>query len=232
MCILAGGLGTRLGEVVKAVPKPMVPVAGRPFVEYTLDRLRRCGASRVVLCVGYLGQEIVDALGDGDRFGLDIRYAWDPPDLAGTAGAVRGALDLLGDEFLVMYGDTFLRVDYPDLVEAHRRSGMPATMTVLRNAGRWEPSNAAYSDGRVTAYDKRTPPVGAAWIDYGLLSMSARVFEETDEADLSEIQRTLAARGLMGGYPVTRRFVEIGTPASLAAAEELFARYVARRRGA
>jgi N-acetyl-alpha-D-muramate 1-phosphate uridylyltransferase len=206
----------------------LVPVAGRPFIEYTLERLREYGARRVVLCIGYLGEVIVDALADGRRFGLDITYVWDPPGLAGTAGAVRGALKALGDEFLVMYGDTFLRVDYGEVAAAHRRSGMAATMTVLKNDSRWEPSNVTYTDGRVTGYDKLNPPAGARWIDYGLLCMSAGAVSETDESDLSEIQRSLAASGEMAGVVVTRRFIEIGTPASLASADALFARYSAR----
>lgn len=215
---------------MRDVPKPMVAVAGRPFLEHTLARLRDCGARRVVLCVGYLGEQIVSALGDGRRLGLEIAYSWDPPGLAGTAGAVRGALGSLGDDFLVMYGDTFLRVDYGEVVAAHRRAGLPAMMTVLRNDGRWEPSNVVYADGLVTAYDKRDRPADARWIDYGLLCMRASVFEEhRDEADLSGMQRLLAARGQMGGFPVTRRFIEIGTPASLAAADALLSRHAGRR---
>ena len=215
---------------MRDTPKPLIPVAGRPFLEYGLVRLRDTGARRVVLCVGYLGERVRDAFGDGSALGLEIAYAWDPPALAGTAGAVRGALPLLGEEFVVMYGDTFLRVDLPDLVAAHRESGLPATMTVLRNDDRWEPSNVVYRDGRVRAYDKRSRPPGACWIDYGMLVMRAEALAEGDEPDLSEIQRSLAARGRMGGHPVARRFVEIGTPESLRAAEALFTRWCARRR--
>ena len=112
IAILAGGLGTRLGERARHVPKALAPVAGEPFVFHQLRLLARHGAGRVVMCVGHLGEQIEAAVGDGGRFGLDVRYSFDGPRLAGTAGAVRKALDLLGERFLVTYGDTYLRIDY------------------------------------------------------------------------------------------------------------------------
>ena len=113
-----------------------------------------------MICRGHLGEIIEEGLGDGRRFGLSIAYSDEGPVPIGTAGALRRALPLLGDRFLVMYGDTYLRVDYPAVAAAHADSGLPGLMTVLRNDGRWGPSNATYARGRVTAYDKRDPPAG------------------------------------------------------------------------
>ena len=153
----------------------MVPVAGRPFLEHVIDRLARHGATRVVICRGHLGEAIEAGLGDGSRFGLSIAYSDEGPDPIGTAGALRRALPLLGERFLVMYGDTYLRVDYArGRRPATQRSGRAGLMTVLRNRGRWGPSNVVYARGRVRAYDKRTPPPGAEWIDYGLLGLTPR----------------------------------------------------------
>jgi NDP-sugar pyrophosphorylase family protein len=216
IAILAGGLGTRLGERARHVPKALAPVAGEPFVFHQLRLLARHGAERVVMCVGHLGEQIEAAVGDGGRFGLDVRYSFDGPRLAGTAGAVRKALGLLGEKFLVTYGDTYLRIDYEAVQATFHVSSHPALMTVLENDGFWGPSNAVYADGLVTAYDKRTPPVGARWIDYGLLAFEASVFTSGRASDLGQVCGRLAEQGWLAGYVADRRFLEIGTPEALA----------------
>jgi NDP-sugar pyrophosphorylase family protein len=216
VCILAGGRGRRLGEHAREIPKPLVPVAGRPFLFHQLELLRAHRARRIVLCVGHLGEQIEAAVGDGHAFGLEVAYAYDRPGLAGTAGAVRGALPLLGEEFLVLYGDTYLRIDYRAVQDAFRRSGLPALMTVLRNEGRWDTSNAVFARGLVVRYDKHDPTPEMRWIDYGLGVFSADALSHAPHADdLSEVYRWLAERGLLAGYEAQERFYEIGTPQAL-----------------
>src|SRR3954452_17579716 len=95
VCILAGGRGVRLGAHVDVVPKPLVEVAGEPFLFHQLRLLRRHGAERAVICVGYLGDKIVDAIGEGSQFELEVSYSFDGEQLIGTAGAVRQALSRL-----------------------------------------------------------------------------------------------------------------------------------------
>jgi len=129
VCILAGGLGTRLGERVRDTPKPLVEVAGEPFLHHQLRLLAAHGASEVVLCVGYLGELIKQRVGT-ERFGLTITYSFDAPGLDGTFGAILRARDLLSERFLVLYGDTYLRVDYRAANRAWRESGLPALMVV------------------------------------------------------------------------------------------------------
>ena len=220
VCVLAGGRGTRLGPLTATLPKPLLRVAGRPFVEHQLELLRAKGASRVVLCIGYLGELIEQTLGDGSRFGLELCYSRDGPRLLGTAGAVRRALPLLGDEFLVLYGDTYLRIDYADVARAFRASSLPALMTVLQNRGAWGRSNARYADGRILGYDKSNPPAGADWIDYGLLAFHRGVFQESALADVADLTAELADRQLLAGYPASERFYEIGDPRALAETEQ------------
>ncbi len=228
MCILAGGLGTRLGEQVRDTPKPLLEVAGKPFVFHQLELLRGYGARRIVLCVGYLGELIERRVGDGSALGLEVSYAYDPPKLAGTAGAVRAALPQLGDEFLVLYGDTYLRIDYLDVQRVFRASGMPALMTVLRNEGRWDRSNVLFADGRVVSYDKRDPTPEMKWIDYGLGMMRRDALDASDDDDLAGIYAELAGRGELAGYEASERFYEIGTPSALAETEEFLTKHLAR----
>jgi NDP-sugar pyrophosphorylase family protein len=220
VCILAGGLGTRLGEAVRDTPKPLLEVAGEPFLDHQLRALAACGAQRVVLCVGYLGERIEEVIGH-ERFGIAVDYVYDGPELVGTAGAVRGALRLLGEAFLVLYGDTFLQVDYADVERAFLTAGAAGLMVVLRNEGRWDTSNVVVDGGRVALYDKQHPTPGMHWIDYGLSALRADAFEliGPDEPDLSVLQHRLAAAGDLVAYEVHDRFYEIGTPEALAETE-------------
>jgi NDP-sugar pyrophosphorylase family protein len=213
VAILAGGLGTRLGALGRSTPKALLPVAGRPFALWQLELLRDHGAERVVMCVGHQGDEVEARI--GAPFGLEVRYAHDPPGLAGTAGALRGALALLGERFLVLYGDTYLRIDYADVDRAFAASRAPGLMTVLRNEGRWDTSNVLFDGQRVVRYDKAAPTPDMKWIDYGLGALRAVAFDN-DADDLADVYAGLARRGELLGYAATERFYEIGTPDSLA----------------
>jgi NDP-sugar pyrophosphorylase family protein len=197
----------------------MVLVAGRPFLEHQLELLSAHGFSRVVICVGHLGHIVERRLGAGRRRPLDVRVAHEGPEPIGTAAAIRGALPFLDDRFLVLFGDTYLRIDYGDVARAHALSGLPALMTVLRNRDRWAPSNAIYRRGRVLAYAKRAPPPGAEWIDYGLSVLTADAIVGSDLADLADLMERLASAGQLAGYAARNRFYEIGTPAALAETE-------------
>jgi NDP-sugar pyrophosphorylase family protein len=217
VCILAGGLGTRLGERVRDTPKALLEVAGRPFLLHQLALLAAHRAREAVVCVGYRGEQVEGVIGD-ERFGVRLRYSYDAPGLDGTLGAVRRALPLLGERFLVLYGDTYLRIAYEAVDAAWRDSGLPAVMTVLRNDGRWDTSNVVLRGDRVERYDKRNPTPDMRWIDYGLGGLEARALAAVDpeEPDLAVLYERLAARGELLGYEAVRRFYEIGTPESLA----------------
>ena len=217
VCILAGGLGERLGERVAETPKPLLDVAGKPFLLHQLALLAAHGARDAVLCVGYRGDQIEERIG-GQQFGVALRYSYDAPGLDGTLGAIRRALPLLPDRFLVLYGDTYLRLDYSAAVEAWDASACRGLMTIFRNDGQWDTSNVLYRDGRVVSYDKASPTAEMRWIDYGLSGLEASTLEivSEDERDLSALQRSLAELGELCGYEVSERFYEIGSPAALA----------------
>jgi NDP-sugar pyrophosphorylase family protein len=223
VCILAGGLGSRLGERVKDTPKPLLEVAGEPFLMHQLQLLAREGVRKVVLCVGYLGERIERAIGQ-EQFGIEVQFSYDGPELAGTLGAIRKALPLLGERFLTLYGDTYLRVDYRAFDLSWKSSRLPAAMTVLRNQGKWGLSNASFAKGLVTQYDKRNPTPDMEWIDYGLGGLSSFALESVSDetADLADLQHNLAQRELLFGFEATQRFYEIGTPEALIETQEFF----------
>lgn len=225
VCILAGGRGRRLGPRVNDVPKPLLEVGGEPFLLHQLRLLARHGAARVVLCVGYLGERIRDRIGSR-RFGLRIEYSFDAPGLDGTLGAIRRAQHLLGDRFLVLYGDTYLRLDYRAAADEWLRSGCLGLMVVLRNDGKWDESNTVYADGRVIEHDKLTRTSQMRWIDYGLGGLNAEALDQVDvsERDLASLYKRLAELGELCGYEARERFYEIGRPESLAEADAFLRR--------
>ena len=134
VAILAGGLATRLGPLTRSRrPSACWRSAGRPFIHHQLRQLRDQGVRRVVLCLGHLGEQVVEAVGDGSAFGLEVAYSFDGPELRGTAGAIRRALPLLGPAFFVLYGDSYLECDYAAVQAAFEAAGKLALMTVFRN---------------------------------------------------------------------------------------------------
>lgn len=222
VAILAGGLATRMRPVTETLPKSLIPVAGEPFIAHQLRLLRREGVARVVLCIGHLGERIRDYVGDGARFGLAVAYSVDAAPLLGTGGALRRALPLLDEAFFVLYGDSYLDIAYAPVLDAFRRSGAPALMTVFRNEGRWDTSNVLFDGKSILRYDKKAPSPEMRHIDYGLGILSPEVLAERpagEAFDLAEIYGALAAAGRLAGYEATRRFYEIGTPGGLADTE-------------
>jgi NDP-sugar pyrophosphorylase family protein len=188
VAILAGGLATRLRPITETIPKVLVEVAGKPFAEHQLSLLRRNGVTRAVFCVGHMGDRVREALGEGRRGGIDIGYSFDGPNLLGTGGALRNALPLLGDRFLVVYGDTYLDCDYAAVERVFLESGKAGLMTVFRNAGRWDKSNVLFRDGRILRYDKRDRIPGMEHIDYGLGALLAEAFAPYPAGPLLDLE--------------------------------------------
>jgi NDP-sugar pyrophosphorylase family protein len=217
VAILAGGLGTRLGEITASVPKPLVEVAGEPFLFHQIRLLSRHGATRVVLLVGHLGALIETAVG-AERDGIEIAYSYDAPGLDGTLGAIRRALPLLGERFLVLYGDTYLRIDYAAFAQGWDASGKLGAMSVFRNDDELDRSNTIVRDGRIVLYDKFHHNDEMHWIDYGLggLEAAALSIVGPEVTDLALLDHELSLRGELFGFEATERFYEIGTPESRA----------------
>jgi MurNAc alpha-1-phosphate uridylyltransferase len=225
VAILAGGLATRLRPVTETIPKALVDVAGMPFVLRQLDYLRRQGVGRVVMCVGYLGEQIEAVVGNGAAMGLSVSYSQDWPNLLGTGGALKQALPLLDSEFLVLYGDSYLPIDFTAVERAFLASGKPALMTVQRNANRWDRSNVLFRDSVIVEYNKRAPTPDMRHIDYGLAAISAEVLADegtTGPFDLADIYHRLSLSGQLAGYEVHERFYEIGSHKGLAEAADYF----------
>lgn len=218
VAILAGGLATRMRPATHKLPKSMLVVAGEPFIAHQLRLLQRERVERVVLCLGYLGEQVRDYVGDGQRFGVEVLYSFDGDELLGTGGAIVRALPFLGDIFIVLYGDSYLDFELAPTVQAFEVSGASALMTVYRNEGRWDTSNVLFNGSRVVRYDKRKPNAAMHYIDYGLGILKRAALSRWAAAgkfDLADVYATLASEGMLAGFEVKQRFYEIGTPQGL-----------------
>jgi NDP-sugar pyrophosphorylase family protein len=225
VAILAGGLATRLRPITETIPKALVEVVGKPFIVRQLEYLRDQGVRRVVLCIGYLGGMIEDVVGSGERFGLQVVYSPDGPTLLGTGGALKKAVPVLGNDFFVLYGDSFLPVDFSAVEQAYVVSGQRALMTVLANEDRWDKSNVLFSDGKLVEYNKRAPSPDMSHIDYGLSVVSAQVlttYPNNQAFDLADVYQALSIQGQLAGLEVNERFYEIGSHTGLKETEEFF----------
>lgn len=244
VAILAGGLATRLRPLTDAVPKVLLPVAGRPFIFHQLELLQSLGVERVVLCVGHLGELIRSRVGRGLLGGVTVDYSFDGPELLGTAGALRKALPLLGEQFFVLYGDSYLRCSLNDVRAAYESAGCSGLMVVFRNEGRWDKSNATVTAAGLVQYDKCPSPAARAaqtHIDAGLSVLSSDALaraghvaaDATDDAarlygegsgDLAQVFRHLSRRGDLAAFEARERFYEIGSVPGLRDTEQYLSR--------
>ncbi len=164
--ILAGGLATRLRPLTEKIPKSLVEVAGRPFLEHQIALLRKNGITEIFLCVGYLGAMIEERFGNGQQYGVRIAYSYDGDKLLGTGGAIKKVLPKLSEEFFVLYGDSYLPIDYQAVATHFRASGKPALMTVFRNDDAWDRSNVWFEEGILRLYSKTERHPKMHYIDY------------------------------------------------------------------
>ena len=224
--ILAGGLGTRLGPLTSSVPKPMVIVHGRPFLEYELALLARNGITDVLLCVGYLGEQLVRYFGSGDHLGIRIKYSRDGEQLLGPIGALKNAEPLLDDAFFVLYGDAYLRLDYQALTDSMLRSGRLGAMAVLHNCHEYGPSDLLVEEGIVKEYDKKHHRRELEWVNFGVSALrrqALQLVKPQQFCDEETFYGQLIAQRQLTAFEVKDRFYEIGNPAGL----EQFRQFIA-----
>jgi len=218
VAILAGGLATRMRPHTETLPKSLLEVAGEPFLAHQLRYLANQGVENVVLCVGHLAEQIEEFAGDGSAFELRVQYSREAMPLLGTGGALRKALPLLGEEFFVLYGDSWLEVNYLEVLKAFKASSLPALMTIFQNDGQWDTSNVEMNQERIRLYSKSQRNERMTHIDYGLGILTKTVLQAYPAQtafDLAEVYEQLSRRGELACYQAERRFYEIGSPTGL-----------------
>jgi MurNAc alpha-1-phosphate uridylyltransferase len=214
IAILVGGYATRLGSLTATTPKCMLPINGKPFVYWQIQLLKRAGFEDFVFCVSHLSDEIQSYVQDGSRFGIEVTYSLDGETQLGTGGAIVKASPLLGSDFAVIYGDSYLPIDYSSVELAFKKSSAPAMMSVFKNFGKFDTSNAELLPGGYVNYQKGSNVGRMDYIDYGLLYFKAEVFDTlppNQTIDLADICTQLSKTGKLMGFEVFDRFYEIGS---------------------
>ncbi|GAA5507344.1 nucleotidyltransferase family protein [Novipirellula caenicola] len=219
--ILAGGLGTRLWPLTKTVPKPMVPIAGTPYLEHQLRLLEQQSITDIVLLTGYLGEQIEEHFGDGSGLGLTIHYSRETTPL-GTGGALRQAASLLADAFLVIYGDSYLPISYADVLNTLADSSATGVVTVYDNQTEdtGVTNNIALDEeGFVAKYKKdAADDTSLRYVEAGVLAFQRAVLDSIPSGNVSleqQIFPQLIAERKLFGHVTRQRFYDIGTPERL-----------------
>jgi len=217
VAILAGGMAKRLGSLTSNRPKSLIEISGKPFLEYQLDFLRKGGITKVVLCLGHMGEQIARHFGEGRRCGVSISYSFEDS-LLGTAGALRRARRLLDDSFFVMYGDSYLFPDFNQVMAFFNSHKKLALMTVYKNYDRYDRSNTVVEGNLVKLYSKTEKTDDMIYIDYGLNILSQDCLEfipENQLYSLEELFTRLIEKEELLAFEVKERFYEIGSPQGL-----------------
>ncbi len=219
--VMMGGMGTRLKDYTCHCPKPLVDVNGKPFFAYQLQLLVSAGFKNFVFCVGHYAHMIEEYFGEGASYGIHIAYSYDGQKLLGTGGAIRKALPYLKSDFMVVYGDSFMDIDYAEVLYRYyigKKSGAKALMTILKNENMLDKSNVIYQDGKIILYDKLHTVLQMNYIDYGVCIYERTLFENYTQGcflDVADIQNLVSVEKKLEACLVHKRFYEIGTPESL-----------------
>ena len=144
IAVLLGGFATRLGELTKEKPKALIKIGGTPFIDFQLNLLKKNGYKKIVFCVSYKSKQIQDYIGDGSKFGLNVQYSFDGDTQLGTGGAIQNALGLLGEEFAVIYGDSYLPIKFAQVERFFKSSSALAVMAVYKNEDKFDLSNVKF----------------------------------------------------------------------------------------
>lgn len=222
--ILAGGLGTRLRPITESVPKAMIHINGKPFLEYQINLLKSYGVEDIVICLGYLGEKIKDYFADGSEFGVNINYSEEGGELLGTAGAIKNAEDLLEDVFFVTYGDAYLVLDYPSVMNYFLKFDKLGLMVVYKNFDRYDKSNVVVEGEFVKLYNKKERLTDMVYIDFGVSILRKQTLDFIPPkrfVDLEEVYQKLIKRKELLAYETLQRFYEIGSRRGLKEFKEL-----------
>jgi len=230
--ILAGGMGMRLSPLTEQVPKVMVPVSDQPFLWHLLELLKSQEINDIILCIGYMGEQVRLHFGDGRDQGLNIRYTEEKERLLGTGGALKQAQNLLDDYFLVINGDTYLPIDCTEVTESFIRCGKKALMVVYDNRENTGVRNnvALGTDDLVARYDKEKPDPRLKYVEAGILVLSRGVLDIIEEGSSGSLEKqlypALIKQKEMTAFVTGQRFYDIGTPKRLKYFEDFLSRKV------
>jgi D-glycero-alpha-D-manno-heptose 1-phosphate guanylyltransferase len=229
--ILAGGMGTRLKDVVSNVPKPMAPIAGKPFLEYLVHQLRHWGHTDIVLSVGYLKEAITEHFRDGSEWGVSIGYSEEDRPL-GTGGAIKNALRLITEnECMVLNGDSFCDLNFDEFTKFYysKASSAAIALTDVQNTARYG-RVVVNETGKVSSFDEKGE-FGDGLVNCGVYVFPTNIFHAhpSESFSLERDVLTQLTQGALCGFVHKGTFIDIGVPEDYKRAQEIIpAKYQSR----
>lgn len=214
VCIIAGGKATRLYPMTHKIPKSLIDINGKPFIIRQFEILEKNEIKKVVLCLSHLGDVVEKYLSESEyiKKNFEVSYAYDTEISAGTGGAVLNALPLLPEIFWIMYGDSYLDINFRKISEYFKSLNQFGLMTVFKNNNLFDRSNVVFKNSSILKYDKINFTDGMNFIDYGLGIFNKSAFKDfSGRFDLSEVYQKLLINKELAGYEVNKRFYEIGS---------------------
>lgn len=227
---MAGGLATRLRPLTKDIPKSLITIEGKPFLQHQIELLSYSGTKEIVLCVGYMGKKIEDYFGNGNRFGVKIKYSYEKEKLLGTGGALKLAEPYLNDNFFLIWGDSYVRSNYKEMYDSHlKNSGdFDITIAIFYNIRHYDKSNIMYEKGKINKYEKNSKDK-MKYIDAGIMVMNKKLLKRIPSRNVFQIEDLfsgLAKEGKMKPFLIKKRYYEIGSLKGLSQ----FTKFVKRNR--
>lgn len=216
--IFCGGLATRLKNLAKNKPKSMIDINGKPFLEYQINNVKKYDIKDIVLCVGHLSEQIIDYFGNGEKFNVNIKYSHDDEKPLGPIGALKKAEPLLKEDFFIMYGDSYLSVDFKDVYNFYKKYDKSACMVVYKNQDKYDKSNLIIKDNLVLGYGDKERTKDMVYIDYGTSLLSKKTLDNLKEDifySTGDFFSKLIKNHDLLVYEVKTRFYHIGNPEAL-----------------
>ena len=212
--ILAGGVGTRLRPLTYKIPKPMVPVRGKPFLEHQIEFVKSQGFADILILASYLGEQIEEYFGDGSSLGIKMAYSYEESPM-GTGGALKIADRLLKESFLLLNGDTLLPIDYRDLCGRYAAGGRSGMIVAYGNEEKVAPSNLKIGSGdEVLEYNKINAE-GMTHLDAGAIVLEKKGVDMIPAGKICSLEQEIFPRLIEGGellaFRTARRFYDMGS---------------------
>lgn len=212
--IIAGGLATRLRPLTNDIPKSLISIEGKPFLQHQIELLNRYDVKEIVLCMGYMGKKIEDYFGNGNKFGARIIYSYEKEKLLGTGGALKLAEPYLVERFFLIWGDSYVRLNYKEMYDFHIKnsSDFDVTIAIFYNIRNYDKSNIIYERGKIKKYEKNSKDE-MKYIDAGIMVINKKILKRIPSGKVFQIENLfsrLAKEGKMKPFLIKKRYYEIG----------------------
>jgi len=217
--ILAAGEGRRLRPLTNHLPKPMLPIAGRPLLEHTIIYLRDHGITDLAINLHHLPQAVIDHFGDGSTWGVSLRYSVEKH-LLGSAGGVKRLQDFFDETFIVYYGDLFTQADLHPMIGLHQQTSVPATMGLYRVPDPWNRGIVELNDQQIITRFLEKPPRDQVFSDLanaGIYILEPEVLDSIPAEQMydfgHDVFPNMLAKGIqVAGYVIEDSLIDIGLP--------------------